>query len=52
MGFWMEDFQYRVGIVWWTFGSAGAGALKTTLLTVSFQAVKALMNPVRGWRSE
>jgi ABC-type antimicrobial peptide transport system permease subunit len=38
---------------WWIFGLAGAGALAITLLTVSFQSVKAaLMNPVKSLRSE
>jgi hypothetical protein len=38
---------------WWVFVSASIGALAITLLTVSWQALKAgLMNPVGALRSE
>jgi putative ABC transport system permease protein len=50
---WLQSYEYRVNIPWWIFASAGAGALFITLLTVSFQAIKAaLMNPVKSLRSE
>ncbi|WP_310588063.1 ABC transporter permease [Emticicia sp. BO119] len=53
MNQWMMRYDYRAGISWWIFAAAGAGALLITLLTVSFQAIKAaLMNPVRSLRSE
>jgi putative ABC transport system permease protein len=45
--------EYRTEISWWVFLVAGTGAFTITLLTVSFQAVKAaLMNPVKSLRSE
>jgi ABC-type antimicrobial peptide transport system permease subunit len=50
---WLQDYQYRVALSWWIFATAGAGALVITLLTVSFQAIKAAVaNPVKSLRSE
>ncbi|MPR34848.1 ABC transporter permease [Salmonirosea aquatica] len=50
---WLQKYTYRTELSWWIFAAAGAGALAITLLTVSFQAVKAaLMNPVKSLRSE
>lgn len=50
---WLQSYQYRTSVAWWIFAAAGAGALVITLLTVSFQAIKAaLANPVRSLRSE
>ncbi|GAB3557475.1 ABC transporter permease [Spirosoma fluminis] len=50
---WLQNYQYRTELSWWIFALAGAGALVITLLTVSFQAIKAaLTNPVRSLRSE
>ncbi|MEM1134613.1 MAG: ABC transporter permease [Bacteroidota bacterium] len=50
---WLENYEYRTNIPWWIFASASLGALLITLLTVSYQAIKAaLMNPVKSLRSE
>jgi len=50
---WLQQYQYRTDISWWIFVAAGAGALLITLLTVSYQAIKAaLMNPVKSLRTE
>ena len=50
---WLNTYDYRTDLSWWLFAAAGAGALVLTLLTVSFQSVKAaLMNPVKSLRSE
>lgn len=50
---WLQQYQYRTELSWWIFALSGAGALVITLLTVSFQSVKAaLMNPVKSLRSE
>lgn len=50
---WLQAYEYRTNIPWWIFAISGSGALTITLLTVSFQAVKAaLMNPVKSLRSE
>ncbi|MEP6514140.1 MAG: FtsX-like permease family protein, partial [Parafilimonas sp.] len=50
---WLQDYQYRAQLSWWIFVAAGAGALILTLLTVSFQAIKAAVaNPVKSLRTE
>ena len=50
---WLQSYDYRTTLSWWIFALAGAGALFITLLTVSFQAVKAaLRNPVTSLRME
>jgi len=50
---WLQNYQYRTTISWWVFASTGLGALLITLITVSFQAIKAaIANPVRSLRSE
>lgn len=53
MNIWLNDFEYRIGIQWWTFALAGALAIAVSLLTVSYQAIRAaLLNPVKSLRSE
>ena len=50
---WLQKYEYRTEISWWIFAVSGLGALVITLLTVSYQAIKAaLMNPVKSLRSE
>ncbi len=50
---WLQHYNYRVDISWWVFIAAVAGAIAITLLTVSFQAIKAaLANPAKSLRSE
>ena len=50
---WLQKYQYRTEISVWIFIMTGVGALAITLLTVSFQAVKAAVaNPVKSLRSE
>jgi hypothetical protein len=53
MNEWLQKYQYRSDIAWWIFASASIGALAITLLTVSYQSIKAaLANPVNSLRSE
>jgi putative ABC transport system permease protein len=53
MNQWLMQYQYRMDISWNIFAIASGGALVVTLLTVSFQSIKAaLSNPVRSLRSE
>lgn len=53
MSKWLEDFEYRITISWWTFALAGILALSIALLTVSYQAIKAaIVNPVKSLRTE
>ncbi len=50
---WLQQFAYKTEISWWIFAAAGTGALIITLLTVSFQSIRAaLMNPVKSLRTE
>jgi len=50
---WLQKYDYRTHISWWIFAVAGAGALIITLLTVSFQSIRAaLANPVKSLRTE
>jgi ABC-type antimicrobial peptide transport system permease subunit len=50
---WIRNYTYRTDISWWIFAVAGAGAVVITLLTVSFQTIKAAVaNPVKSLRSE
>jgi ABC-type antimicrobial peptide transport system permease subunit len=50
---WLTKYDYRVGIKWQVFVSAGIVALVITLMTVSFQAIKAaIANPVKSLRTE
>ncbi len=50
---WLEGYQVRTRLYWWTFALAGFGALVITMITVSFQAIKAsIANPVNSLRSE
>jgi ABC-type antimicrobial peptide transport system permease subunit len=53
MNGWLRNYAYRTTIAWWIFAVTGCGALLLTLLTVSFQAIRAaLANPVDSLRSE
>jgi putative ABC transport system permease protein len=50
---WLQGYEYRADLSWWIFAAAGAAALVITLLTVSFQAIKAaIANPVKSLRTE
>ena len=50
---WLQQYEYRTPLSWWIFAGASLGALAITLLTVSFQAIRAaLMNPVTSLRTE
>ena len=50
---WLQKYEYRTEISWWIFAVAVGGALLITLLTVSFQAIKAaIANPVKSLRTE
>jgi putative ABC transport system permease protein len=50
---WLSNYEYRTDVSWWIFAISVLGALAITLLTVSYQAIKAsLMNPVKSLRNE
>jgi ABC-type antimicrobial peptide transport system permease subunit len=53
MSHWLTNFNYRVSISLWVFVGSGFGALVISLMTVSWQAVRAAMaNPVKSLRTE
>ena len=50
---WLKQYDYRTTISIWVFVASGLGALIITLITVSFQAIKAAVaNPVKSLRTE
>jgi ABC-type antimicrobial peptide transport system permease subunit len=50
---WLQQYEYRTPVSWWVFVVAAGGALTITILTVSFQAIKAaLANPIKSLRTE
>jgi putative ABC transport system permease protein len=50
---WLKNYIYHTTMSWWIFAIAGMGALLITILTVSYQSIKAaLTNPVKSLRSE
>jgi len=53
MNKWLEDFAYRINIEWTVFVVAGLSVLLISLITISFQAIKAAVaNPVKNLRTE
>jgi putative ABC transport system permease protein len=50
---WLSNYHYHAGLSWWIFVATGGGVISITLLTVSYQAIRAaLTNPVKSLRSE
>jgi len=50
---WLLHYEYHTTIAWWLFAVAGLGVAVITLLTVSYQTIKAaLSNPVNSLRTE
>jgi ABC-type antimicrobial peptide transport system permease subunit len=50
---WLQGYQYHAGITWWIFAAAAIGAMIITLLTVSYQSIRAaLLNPVKSLKTE
>ena len=53
MNGWLQEYPYRVILKWWIFALAMIGAFAVTIITVSFQAIKAAKsNPARSLRTE
>ena len=53
MNQWLQEFAYRIQISWWIFAVAALLAIIITVITISFQAIRAaLANPVNSLRSE
>ena len=50
---WLQNYQYRTEISGWVFAWAGISAILITLLTVSYQSIKAAMlNPTKSLKAE
>ena len=50
---WLQNFVYRIEVPWWVFILAAVVAVVVSMLTVSYNAVKAaLANPVKSLRNE
>jgi ABC-type antimicrobial peptide transport system permease subunit len=50
---WLIGYTYRTEITWWIFAGTAICAIMITLLTVSFQSIKAAMaNPVKSLKTE
>ncbi|MBN8855661.1 MAG: ABC transporter permease [Sphingobacteriales bacterium 50-39] len=50
---WLQNYTYRAEISGWVFAASGGAALMITLITVSFQAIRAaLSNPTKSLRME
>jgi len=53
MSNWLQSFAYRINITPYVFVIAGIAVILITLLTISFQSIKAAMaNPVKSLRTE
>ena len=53
MNKWLEDFSYRIEIGWWVLALAALLAIAISIITVSYQSIKAAMaSPVKSLRSE
>lgn len=53
MNKWLLNYNYHIDVSWWVFLLSGLIAIMITLVTVSFQSLKAaLMNPIKSLRSE
>lgn len=53
MNKWLEDFSYRIEIGVWVFFLAAFLAILISILTVSYQSIKAaIVNPVKSLRTE
>jgi len=50
---WLQNYQYRTSISWWIFVVAVLGALLVTLMTVTYQAIRAaVIKPVNSLKEE
>jgi ABC-type antimicrobial peptide transport system permease subunit len=50
---WLRNYDYHSNMAWWIFAVTAVGAIAITLLTVSYQSIKAaLANPVKSLKTE
>jgi putative ABC transport system permease protein len=50
---WLQNYAYRTNINWWVFALAALVAVLVTIITISYQSIKAaISNPVKALKSE
>ncbi|MFT5886497.1 MAG: putative ABC transport system permease protein [Arcticibacterium sp.] len=50
---WLADYEYRINMPWWVFCQTAVIIIGISLLTVSFESVKAaIANPIKSLRNE
>ena len=50
---WLQKYNYHTELSWWIFATTAAGAILVTLITVSYQSIKAaLSNPIKSLKAE
>ncbi len=50
---WLNNYQYHTDFAWWIFFITAIGAILITLITVSFQSIKAASaNPIKSLKTE
>ena len=53
MNAWLQGYSYRIDMEWWVFALAAVLSIGISLITVSYQAIRAAMaNPVKSLRTE
>jgi ABC-type antimicrobial peptide transport system permease subunit len=53
MNNWLENYKYRITIDWWVFALAIGATAIITMVTISYQAIKAAtVNPIKSLRIE
>ena len=53
MNRWLQAFTYKIEIEWWMFVLSGLLTVSIAIMTISIQAIKAvMMNPLKSLRSE
>jgi ABC-type antimicrobial peptide transport system permease subunit len=50
---WINNYKYHAELSWWIFGLTAIGTIAITLLTVSYQSIRAAtMNPAKSLKTE
>lgn len=53
MNKWLDNYVYRIEISWWMFAIAGMAAIMISIITISYQSIRAaLSNPVESLKTE
>ena len=50
---WLADYEYRINMPWWVFIITAVLIISISILTVSFESIKAaIVNPIKSLRTE